>query len=96
MLLQTLTFYNAYKSWVIDNGSNNKLFTIIGNSNLQRKASFLIAWYSQGRSLTLGNVLLGAEFWLLATNFIYTHLYNKAISVCMHALVGLETVREWV
>ena len=31
--------------------------------------------------LNLGNVNLGGEFWLLATNFIYTHLHDKAISV---------------
>ena len=43
-----------------------------------------------------GNVLLDAESWLLLTNFICTHLHDGAISVCMHALVGLETLRDWV
>ena len=51
---------------------------------------------SHRRSWTLGNVLLGAEFWLLVTNVIYTHLHDRAISVCMHALVGLETLMDWV
>ena len=46
--------------------------------------------------LNLGNVNLGGEFRLLATNFIYTHLHDEAISVCMHALVGLKTLRVWV
>jgi len=45
--------------------------------------------------VNFGNVLLGAEFWQLATNFICTHLHDRAISVCMHALVGLETLRDW-
>ena len=44
--------------------------------------------------LNLVNVLLGVEFRLLATNFICTHLHDEAISVCMHALVGLETLRD--
>ena len=50
--------------------------------------SCLIAhiWNGPRRSWTLGNVLLGTVFWLLATNFICTHLYDGAISVCMHAL----------
>ena len=48
------------------------------------------------RSSALGNVRFGAEFRLLATNFIYTHLHDGAISVYMHALVGLETLRDWV
>jgi len=43
--------------------------------------------------LNLGNVL-GVEFRLLATNFICTHLHDGAISVCMHALVGLETLGD--
>ena len=60
------------------------------------EASFWMALPSQRRSWTLGNVLLSAEFRLLATNFICTYLYNRAISVCMHALVGLETLRDWV
>ena len=42
------------------------------NQIYNEKASFLIAWTSQGRSWTLGNVLLEAEFRLLATNFICT------------------------
>ena len=60
------------------------------------KGSFwMILPYRKG-SWTLGNVLLGAEFWLLARNFIYTYLYDGAISVCMHTLLGLETLRDWV
>ena len=59
-------------------------------------ASFLIAWPSREKSWTLGNVLFGAEFQLLAINFIYTHLHDRAISVCVHALVGLETLRDRV
>ena len=38
---------------------------------------------SQRRSWTLGDVLLGTEFWLLATNIICTHLHDRAISACM-------------
>ena len=49
---------------------------------------------SRRKSRTLGKVLLGVEFRLLATNFICTHLHYKAISVCMHALVGLETLKD--
>ena len=60
------------------------------------EASFWMVLPSQRRSLTLGEVLLGVEFWLLETNFICTHLHDGAISVCMHALVGLETLRDWV
>ena len=45
---------------------------------------------SRRRSWTLGNVLLGTEFRLLATNFICTHLHDGAISVCMHVLVGVN------
>ena len=48
------------------------------------------------RSLTLGNVLIGVEFLLLALNFICAHLHNEAIIICMHALVGLETLRDRV
>ena len=44
--------------------------------------------------LNFGNVLLGVEFLLLAINFICTHLHDRAISVSMHALVGLETLRD--
>ena len=64
------------------------------NQIYNEKASFLIAWTSRGRSWTLGNVLLKAEFRLLATNFICTHLYARVISICMHTLVGLETLRD--
>ena len=60
------------------------------------EASFWMVLLSRRRTWTLGNVFLGVEFWLLATNFICTHLYDGAISVCMHALVGLETLRDWV
>ena len=60
------------------------------------EASFWMALPSQRRSWTLGNVLLGAEFWLLVINVIYTHLHDGAINVCMHGLVGLETLRDWV
>ena len=60
------------------------------------EASFYIALPSRRRSWTLGNVLLGAEFWLLVTNVIYTYLHDEAINVCMHALVGLETLRDSV
>ena len=96
MLLQSLTFYNAPKSKAIDNGSNSGPFTIQGTSNLQWRDSFLIALPSWRRSWTLGNVLLGVEFWLLATNFICTHIHDRAISVCIHALIGLEILRDWV
>ena len=47
------------------------------------KASFWMASPSQRRSWTLGDVLLGTEFWLLATNIICTHLHDRAISACM-------------
>ena len=96
MFLQSLTFYNAPRSWAVNNGYNNGPFTIHGNSNLQWRASFLIAWPSRGRSKTLGNVFLSTEFRLLATNFICTNLHDEAISVYMYALVGLETLRDRV
>ena len=51
---------------------------------------------SRRRSWTLGNVLFGVEFQLLATNFFHTYLHDGAIGVCMHALVGSETLRDWV
>ena len=60
------------------------------------EASYCMVLPSWRRSWALGNVLFGAEFQLLATNFIYTHLHDGAISVYMHALVGLETLRDWV
>ena len=46
--------------------------------------------------LDFGSVLLDVKFWLLAINFICTHLHDGAISVCLHALIGLETLRVWV
>ena len=59
------------------------------------KASFWMTLpYCKG-SWTLGNVL-GAKFWLLTRNFICTYLHDGAISVCIHALLGLETLRDWV
>ena len=36
------------------------------------------------------------EFQVLAVNFICTHLHDGAFSVRMHALVGLETLWDWV
>ena len=60
------------------------------------KASFWMALPSWGRSWTLGIVLIGAEFWLVAKNFISTHLHDGAINVCMHALVGMETLKDLV
>ena len=41
MLLQSLTFYNAPRSWAIDNGSNSGLFTTQGNLNLQWRGFIL-------------------------------------------------------
>ena len=41
ILLKNLAFYNALKTWAIDNGSNGRPFTIQGNSNLQRKGFIL-------------------------------------------------------
>ena len=59
------------------------------------KASFWMTLpYCKG-SWTLGNVL-GAKFWLLTRNFICTYLHDGAISVCIHALLGLETLRDRV
>jgi len=89
MLLQNLAFYNAPKSWAIDNGSDSGPFTIQGNSNLQWRGFVLDGFAFSKKILNFGNVLLGAEFWLLATNFICTHLHDRAISV-------LETLRDWV
>ena len=60
------------------------------------EASFWMALPSWRSSWTLGNVLVGAKFRLLATNFICTHLHDEAISVCMHAFVRLETLRNEV
>ena len=60
------------------------------------EASFWMVLPFQRRTWTLGNILLGIEFQLFATNFFCTHLHDGAISVCMHALVGLETLRDWV
>ena len=85
--------FNAPKTWAIDKGSNNGPFTTQGNSKLQWKYFILDGFAFSKKILNFGNVLLGKEFWLLATNFIYTHLHDRAINVCMHALVGLETLR---
>ena len=60
------------------------------------EASFWMALPFWRKSWTFGNVLLGEEFQILATNFICTYLHERAISVCMHALVGLETLSDWV
>ena len=51
---------------------------------------------SRRRSWTLSNVLLPTELQLLATNFVCTHVHDGAIGVCMHAFVGLETLRVWI
>ena len=59
------------------------------------KASFWMTLPYRKGSWTLGNVL-GAKFWLLTRNFICTYLHDGAISVCIHALLGLETLRDWV
>ena len=96
MLLQNLAFYNAPKTWAIDNGFNSGPFTIQENSNLQWKGIILDGPSFSKRSWTLGIVLIGAEFWLVAKNFISTHLHDGAINVCMHALVGMETLKDLV
>ena len=52
--------------------------------------------YLLREDLELLTVLLGAEFRLLATNFICTHLHDRAISVCMQTIVRLEILRDCV
>ena len=49
-----------------------------------------------GKILNSWQCLPWAKFRLLATNFICTHLHDGAISVCIHALLGLETLRDSV
>ena len=80
----------------IDHGFNSGPFTIQGNSNLQRRGFILNGPTFLEKILNFGNVLLGTKFWQLATNFICTHLHDMAISVSMHACVGLETLRDQV
>ena len=58
------------------------------------EASFWMVLLSRRRTWTLGIVLIGAEFWLVAKNFISTHLHDGAINVCMHTLVGMETLKD--
>ena len=60
------------------------------------KSSILDSLAFSEKILNLGNVFLDMEFQLLATNFICTYLHDEAISVCMHALVQLETLKDWV
>ena len=58
------------------------------------EASFWIGFSFSEKILNFGNVSLSAVFRLLGTNFICTHLHDGVISVCMHALVGLENLRD--
>ena len=74
----------------LDHGLQTMALTIslLQYKNFQiynEQASFWMALPSQRRSRILGNVLLGAEFWLIATNFIYILLHDGVVSVCMHA-----------
>ena len=57
---------------------------------------FWMALPSRRRSWTLANILLSAEFRLVATNFIYTYLHDGTISVCIDALVVLEILKDRV
>jgi len=95
MLLQTFGFLQCpqnmgYRQWLQQCALyNTRKFKF----TLKRLYSRWLCLFREDFELLVMSSLLRSSGYF-ATNFICTHLHDEAISVCMHALVGLETLRD--